>query len=103
MKPELIYKLVETRPAEELRTERENKMAAQSKTKPLPEEEFDEVFRGLGLFNRQYSMRLKNGAIPVQMPVRKVPIAKRASLKQALKEMEAMKVIQKVDHETPWS
>jgi transposase InsO family protein len=74
-----------------------------NKTKIPPEEEFKEVFEGLGLFHRQYSIKLKPGAIPVQMPVRKVPIAKRASLKKALKEMEEMGIIRKIEHETPWS
>jgi hypothetical protein len=102
MKPQVVHN-VKIREVREDDIKQYIQQRGPSKPKQLPEDEFNEVFQGLGLFQKQYSIKLKPGATPVQMPVRKVPIAKRASLKKALREMEEMGIIQKIEHETPWS
>lgn len=47
-------------------------------------------------------IRLKAGAIPSQMPLRRAPVATVKRVKEQLEELEAMDIIERVDEPSPW-
>jgi len=64
--------------------------------------EFPDVFQGIGTFAGTCHIQLKENAIPVVNPVRKVPIALRDKLKAELQSMESQGIISKVTEPTDW-
>lgn len=65
-------------------------------------EKFDDVFKGLGKYPKKYKIQLKEDSIPhIQRP-RNVPISIQEKLKEKLNELEANKIIAKVEGPTDW-
>ncbi|GFN85447.1 hypothetical protein PoB_001195300 [Plakobranchus ocellatus] len=71
-------------------------------TKQDLQEQFPDLFEGLGSYNAQYHIHLKEKAVPVNQPPRRVPGAIMPELKQKLKEMEENGIIEVVDEPTEW-
>ena len=64
--------------------------------------EYAENFEGLGCPGPPVHFETKPDVTPVQMPIHRVPVAKRAAEKSALDNYEEAGVITKVDEPTPW-
>lgn len=64
--------------------------------------EFNDVFRGVGLFKGECSIRIDGDATPVVNPPRRVPVALRDKLQLELERMEKADVIAKVTEPTKW-
>ena len=70
---------------------------------PAPQKEFPDLFRGLGTLGDEYRIKLREGAEPHALfAPRSVPRPLREKVKEALAQMEEMKVISKVQDPTPW-
>ena len=80
----------------------DHKESPTSITKDIIAKEFKDVFEGLGCFEQACHIELKNDAVPVCEPPRRVPFALRESLKIKLDSMEEQGVIKKVDKPTEW-
>ncbi|GFS20136.1 Pol polyprotein [Elysia marginata] len=66
------------------------------------QEKFKDVFEGVGSYNTQYHIQLKEEAVPVMQPPRRVPPAIMPELKKKLKEMEDNGIIEPVNEPTEW-
>ena len=67
------------------------------------QEQFPDVFTGLGTMGEEYSIKLKEGAQPYSLYTpRRVPFAQRKQVQEELIRMESMGVISKVSDPTPW-
>lgn len=64
--------------------------------------EYSTNFEGIGLMGPPVRFKLRENHIPVQMPVHRVPIAKREKEKIALDHYEKAGIITKVRDPTPW-
>nr|XP_037285080.1 uncharacterized protein LOC119178014 [Rhipicephalus microplus] len=64
--------------------------------------QFQEVFSGTGCLQRQYRMVLRDDAVPVIQPARRVPLALQGPLKQELDRMEKAGIVAKVQEPTDW-
>ena len=64
--------------------------------------EFDDVFKGVGMFKGECSIRIEGDATPVVNPPRRVPVALRDKLQLELERMEKADVIAKVTEPTKW-
>jgi hypothetical protein len=64
--------------------------------------EFDDVFKGVGMFKGECSIRIDGDATPVVNPPRRVPVALRDKLQLELERMEKADVIAKVTEPTKW-
>ena len=65
--------------------------------------QFPNVFKGLGTIGDEYTIKLKESAIPHSLYVpRKVPIPNRPKVKAELERMEQLGVISKVEAPTAW-
>ena len=64
--------------------------------------EYAENFEGLGCLGPPVHFETKPDVTPVQMPIHRVPVAKRSAEKSALDKYEKAGVITKVDEPTPW-
>lgn len=64
--------------------------------------DFNELFQGLGCLPGKHSIDINEDVPPTACACRKVPFALREPLKQELKRMEKLGVIEKVDQPTPW-
>ena len=64
--------------------------------------EYAENFEGLGCLGPPVHFETKPDVTPVQMPIHRVPVAKRAAEKSALDKYEKAGIITKVDEPTPW-
>ncbi|KAJ8031124.1 hypothetical protein HOLleu_27751 [Holothuria leucospilota] len=65
--------------------------------------EFDDVFTGLGCVKDViYHIMVDLDVPPVVHPPRKIPVALRAKVKEELKRMEELDVIEKVTRPTQW-
>ncbi|GFO05437.1 Pol polyprotein [Plakobranchus ocellatus] len=71
-------------------------------TKQDLQEQFPDLFEGVGSYNAQYHIHLKEEAVPVIQPPRRVPPAIMPELKKKLKEMEENGIIEVVDEPTEW-
>ena len=66
-------------------------------------ERFRSVFHGLGNLGEEYTIQLKEGAVPRSLfTPRNVPIPLRGKVRDELNRMEQAGVISKVDQPTPW-
>ena len=67
------------------------------------QEQFAEVFEGLGTLGEEYKIQLKENATPYSLfTPRNVPLPLRDKVQEELERMETMGVISKVDEPTPW-
>ncbi len=66
------------------------------------EQQYPDLFKGIGCLPVKHTIRLKEGAVPTVDPERKVSVPMREKLKQALDKMVDLNVIKKVDEPTPW-
>ena len=85
----------------------ENVMLADTEVKPLTigqlEQEFPEVFKGLGKLQGQYNIEIDPDVTPVVHAPRKVPVALKSKLKTELKRLENEDIITQIkDEATPW-
>lgn len=60
------------------------------------------IFQGIGCLKKPYKIELKDGAIPKVHPIRKIPFALQAKLKNVLSGLEKQKIIKKVNESTEW-
>ena len=68
-----------------------------------PEEQFPQLFTGLGKLNDEYTIRLKEGAHPFALNTpRRVPVPLMESVKSELERMEKLGVISPVETLTDW-
>ncbi|GFO05738.1 retrovirus-related pol polyprotein from transposon 297-like protein [Plakobranchus ocellatus] len=78
----------------------------QQEAKPIDkqdlQEKFPDLFEGVGSYNAQYHIHLKEEAVPVIQPPRRVPPAIMPELIKKLKEMEENGIIEVVDEPTEW-
>ena len=65
-------------------------------------QEYAETFSGLGCLGPPVHFTTKDNMSPIQMPVHRVPVAKREKEKVALDWYEQEGVIKKVEEPTPW-
>ena len=63
---------------------------------------YADVFRGTGSYDREYHIRLKEDALPVIQPMRTVPYAKQAKLKETLDRLQRTGIIAEVHKPTDW-
>ncbi|XP_053389557.1 uncharacterized protein K02A2.6-like [Mercenaria mercenaria] len=63
---------------------------------------YGDLFTGIGIIPGTAKLHLKEGAVPVVNPPRRVPEAHKARLYDELKRMEDNKIISKVDIPTDW-
>lgn len=63
---------------------------------------YNDVFHGEGHFEERLRLEIDTSVTPVRVPLRRVPIALKPLLKQELKRMEIMGVIQPVERPTDW-
>ena len=61
-----------------------------------------DLFQGIGLLPGTCSLYLKDGAVPVVCPARKVPFGLQDKLKAELESMEAKQIICKVTEPSSW-
>ena len=67
------------------------------------QEQFPDVFKGLGTIGGEYTIKLRDGATPHALYTpRRVPFPLREKVRQELEKMEEMGVISKVTSPTPW-
>ena len=67
------------------------------------QERFPKLFSGLGNLGEEYTIQLKEGAVPHALYTpRKVPIPLRDKVQEELHRMENAGVISKIDKPTPW-
>ncbi|ERL87118.1 hypothetical protein D910_04518, partial [Dendroctonus ponderosae] len=62
----------------------------------------ERLFRGIGCVKKPYSIKLKENAIPVAFPARKVPFAIQEKLKDTLDSLEKQKIIMKDMDSAEW-
>ena len=65
-------------------------------------QEYSDNFYGLGCLGPLVHFTCKENVTPVQMPVHRVPVAKREKEKIALDRYEEAGIIKKVEEPTPW-
>ena len=65
-------------------------------------QEYAETFSGLGCLGPPVHFTTKDNMSPIQMPVHRVPVAKREKGKVALDRYEQEGIIKKVEEPTPW-
>jgi hypothetical protein len=63
---------------------------------------YSDVFKGLGKYEGQYRIELKDGVQPVSQPPRRIPHAKRDKLRETLRELEQRGIIAPVNKSTEW-
>ena len=76
------------------------KMARQGKEELLSV--WSDVFKGIGLYQREYHIRLDDTTPPVIQPSRTFPYPKQQKLKKTLDTLEKTGVIASVDKPTEW-
>lgn len=63
---------------------------------------FNDLFTGLGCFDKEYDIKLKADAKPIAHAARRVPQALKNKLKKKLDELVKNKIIEKVDDYSEW-
>ena len=66
------------------------------------QESYKEVFGSMGCLEMEAHLYVKEDAIPVIQPPRKIPYMLQTKLKEELERMESLKVIDKVNEPTDW-
>ena len=67
------------------------------------QDEFPNIFKGLGTIGEEYEIRLKDGVKPRELcTARHVPIPLRTKVQEELNRMQSLGVISPVDEPTPW-
>lgn len=65
-------------------------------------QEFAEVFEGIGCLPVTYKIQLKEDAVPVIHPARKIPVALRERLHNELNRMTELGIIKRIEEPTEW-
>ena len=65
------------------------------------EKEYPDLFKGIGLMDREISIKLKDGAVPHVEPIRRVPHAMQEPLKKELDKLVDEGILHKVDISEP--
>ena len=65
------------------------------------EREYPDLFKGIGLMDREISIKLKDGAVPHVEPIRQVPHAMQEPPKKELDKLVAEGILHKVDISEP--
>ena len=65
-------------------------------------EEHKDVFQGLGKYEKEYDIELKEDTVPVIQPTHTIPYARRDKLKTLLDKLEEANVIASVEKPTDW-
>ncbi|GBN52471.1 Transposon Ty3-I Gag-Pol polyprotein [Araneus ventricosus] len=73
----------------------------QTKTKQFIENN-KEIFTGVGKFEGKYTIKLKENAVPVAGPPRRIPVSLRPKVEEKLKKLENEGIIAKVDNPQGW-
>ena len=68
----------------------------------LIERDYADLFKGIGVIPGEVKLHLKDDAVPVVNPPRRVPEALKSRLKDELDTMESDQIIQKVTEPTDW-
>ena len=68
--------------------------------KQLMEHEYSDLFKGIGVIPGEVKLHLKDNAVPVVNPPRRIPKALKSRLKCKLDNMENDQIIVKVDEPT---
>ena len=63
---------------------------------------YADVFRGLGRYEREYKIELREDVEPVVQPPRRVPYPKKEKLCNTLDSLQTQSVVAKVDTATDW-
>ena len=64
--------------------------------------QYDDIFKGLGKADGEYTIKLSDDAKPTIRPPRKDPLTILPKLKEALDRLEMAGVVSKFDHPTEW-
>ena len=64
--------------------------------------EYKDIFEGIGNLENKCEIHLKENAVPMVYPARKVPLAMKQKLKDELDRLEALNIIGKVSEPTDW-
>ena len=67
-----------------------------------PEEEYQDVFKGIGLFPGEYYIKIDESVSPVVNQPRRIPQALHSKVKDELDRTEQFEIIAKVDKPTDW-
>ena len=67
-----------------------------------PEEEYQDVFKGIGLFPGEYHIKIDETVSPVVNPPCRILQALHSRVKDELKRMEKLKIVTKIDKPTDW-
>lgn len=70
--------------------------------KNFVETKYSDLFRGMGKFEKPYTIQLKENSIPVSRPARRVPHAIMNKLKEKLNELEKQGIVKKTDDCSEW-
>jgi hypothetical protein len=65
-------------------------------------EAYKDVFRGIGSYEREYDIKLREDACPIIQSPRTVPYAKQGMLKEKLDQLEKDGIIADVKRPTDW-
>ena len=76
--------------------------SSQSFTLPQMLHDYADIFSGFGLYETEYHIQLKPGAVGVIQPPRKIPYAIQPNLKETLAELQSCDIIADVDTPTSW-
>ena len=68
-----------------------------------PEEEYQDVFKGIGLFPGEHHIKIDETVSPVINPPRRIPQALHSRVKDELNRMEKLQIVAKVDEPTAGS
>ena len=64
--------------------------------------QYDDILKGLGKADGEYTIKLSDDAKPTVHPPRKVPLTILPKLKETLDRLEMAGVVSKLDHPTEW-
>ena len=64
--------------------------------------QYDDIFKGLGKADGEYTIKLSDDTKPTIHPPRKVPLTILPKLKETLDRLEMAGVVSKLDHPTEW-
>ena len=83
------------------RTER-NPLETSCLTRQAVLTKYEDTFKGIGCLGPTVHFKLKEETRPVQMPIHRVPVTKRAKVKQAIDNYVKAGILKKVHEPTPW-